>query len=165
FFITDWFAIYLVARGFRLEDSLLAFWVPFLAADLGNFFGGGVSSALIARGWPVGSARKLVIAASAAAMTVLVPAAYARSLVSLTACLAVATFAYAALSTMILNLPADIYPSEAVASVSGLSGTGAGVGTVIATYLTGVVADRYSFRPVLIVASAIPLVAAAAILI
>ena len=33
FFITDWFAIYLVSRGFSLEDSLLAFWVPFLAAD------------------------------------------------------------------------------------------------------------------------------------
>src|SRR3954466_1471137 len=80
FFITDWFAIYLVSRGFRLEDSLLAFWVPFLAADLGNFCGGGYSSALIARGWRVGSARKLVVAVSAVAMTILVPAAYATSL-------------------------------------------------------------------------------------
>jgi MFS transporter, ACS family, aldohexuronate transporter len=165
FFITDWFAIYLVSRGFRLEDSLLAFWVPFLAADVGNFLGGGVSSALIRRGWAVGSARKVVIAVSAAAMTLLVPAAYSTSLAGLTTCLAIATLAYAALSTMILNLPADIYPSHAVASVSGLSGTGAGVGTVIATYLTGVVADRYSFRPVLIVASVVPLIAAAAILI
>ena len=163
FFITDWFAIYLVSRGFRLEDSLLAFWVPFLAADLGNFAGGGCSSALIARGWRVGSARKLVIGASAAGMTLLIPAAYATSLAGLTACLAIATFAYAALSTMILNLPADIYASESVASVSGLSGTGAGAGTVLATYLTGLVADRYSFRPVLIVASTIPIVAAAAI--
>ena len=165
FFITDWFAIYLVAQGFSLENSLLAFWVPFLAADLGNFAGGGVSSALIARGWSVGAARKLVVVGSAAGMTLLVPAAYATSLVSLTVCFAIATFAYAALSTMILNLPADIYPSGAVASVSGLSGTGAGVGTVIATYLIGVVADRYSFRPVLIVASVVPLVAAAAIVI
>jgi ACS family hexuronate transporter-like MFS transporter len=165
FFLTDWFAIYLVSRGFRLEDSLLAFWVPFLAADCGNFFGGGCSSALIKRGWSVGAARKIVIVASAAAMTLLVPAAYATSLVGLTACLAIATFAYAALSTMILNLPADIYPSGSVASVSGLSGTGAGVGTVLATYLTGMVADRYSFRPVLIVASAIPIVAAAAIMV
>jgi MFS transporter, ACS family, hexuronate transporter len=164
FFITDWFAIYLVARGFSLEDSLLAFWVPFLAADLGNFFGGGCSSALIARGWSVGSARKLVVVVSAVAMTVLVPAAYSSSLASLTICMAIATFAYAALSTMILNLPADIYPTGAVASVSGLSGTGAGVGTIVATYLTGIVADRYSFRPVLIVASVVPLVAAAAIL-
>jgi ACS family hexuronate transporter-like MFS transporter len=165
FFITDWFAIYLVSRGFTLEDSLLAFWVPFLAADLGNFFGGGCSSALIARGWRVGSARKLVIVASAVAMAFLIPAAYATTLAGLTTCLAIATFAYAALSTMILNLPADIYPSESVASVSGLSGTGAGVGTVVATYATGIVADRYSFHPVLIAASVIPIVAAAAILI
>lgn len=163
FFITDWFAIYLVSRGFSLEDSLLAFWVPFLAADLGNFAGGGCSSALIARGWPVRSARNLVIAASAAAMTLLIPAAYVTSLAALTTCLAIATFAYAALSTMILNLPADIYPRDSVASVSGLSGTGAGIGTVVATYLTGIVADRYSFRPVLIVASAIPLAAAVAL--
>jgi ACS family hexuronate transporter-like MFS transporter len=164
FFITDWFAIYLVSRGFKLEDSLLAFWVPFLAADLGNFFGGGCSSALIKRGWSVGAARKLVVVVSTAGMTLLIPAAYATSLVGLTSSVAVATFAYAALSTMILNLPADIYPSDSVASVSGLSGTGAGVGTVLATYLTGIVADRYSFRPVLIVASAIPIAAAAAIL-
>ena len=164
FFITDWFAIYLVSRGFKLEESLLAFWVPFLAADLGNFFGGGCSSALITRGWSVGAARKLVIVVSAAGMTLLVPAAYATSLAGLTTCVAIATFAYAALSTMILNLPADIYPSGSVASVSGLSGTGAGVGTVLATYLTGIVADRYSFLPVLLVASAIPIAGAAAIL-
>ncbi len=165
FFLTDWFAIYLVSRGFRLEDSLLAFWVPFLAADCGNFFGGGCSSALIRRGWSVGAARKIVIVISAAAMMFLIPAAYATSLGGLTVCVAIATFAYAALSTMILNLPADIYPSGSVASVSGLSGTGAGVGTVMATYLTGIVADRYSFRPVLIVASAVPILAAAAVLI
>src|SRR5262249_1575486 len=50
FMIADWFAVYLVSRGFRLEETALGFWVPFLAADLGNFFGGGVSSALIRRG-------------------------------------------------------------------------------------------------------------------
>jgi len=164
FFLTDWFAIYLVSRGFRLEDSLLAFWVPFLAADCGNFFGGGCSSALIGRGWSVDAARKIVIVVSAVAMLFLIPAAYATSLAGLTTCVAIATFAYAALSTMILNLPADIYPSGSVASVSGLSGTGAGIGTVLATYVTGIVADRYSFRPVLMVASAVPIVAAVAIL-
>ena len=42
--ITDWFAIYLVAKGWNLEETAVGFWVPFLAADLGNFFGGGVSS-------------------------------------------------------------------------------------------------------------------------
>jgi len=48
--------------------------------------------------------------------------------------------------------------------VSGMSGTGAGIGTIAATYLTGMVADRYSFAPILVVASMVPLVAAAAVL-
>jgi MFS transporter, ACS family, hexuronate transporter len=165
FFITDWFAIFLVSRGFRLEDSLLAFWVPFLAADLGNFAGGGVSSALIARGWRVDSARKLVIVAGALGMLFLVPAIYTTSLRALAGYFAVATFSYAALSTMILNLPADIYPARSVGSVAGLGGTAAGIGTIAATYLTGYVADRYSFEPLLIGASLIPLVAMAALLV
>jgi MFS family permease len=75
-----------------------------------------------------------------------------------------ATFAYAALSTMILNLPADLYPTRSVASVSGLSGTAAGIGTIIATYVTGFVADRYSFEPLLVGGSVIPLVAMVALL-
>jgi ACS family hexuronate transporter-like MFS transporter len=164
FFITDWLAIYLVSRGFRLQDSLLAFWVPFLAADLGNFAGGGLSSALIARGWRVGAARNVVIVGGALGMLLLIPTIYASQLVWIAACLAVATFAYAALSTMILNLPADLYPTRSVATVSGLSGTAAGIGTIIATYVTGFVADRYSFEPLLVGGSVIPLVAMVALL-
>jgi ACS family hexuronate transporter-like MFS transporter len=164
FFITDWFAIFIVSRGFKLEDSLLAFWVPFVAADLGNFAGGGVSSFLITRGWRVGAARKLVIVLGTLGMLFLIPAIYVSSLRALAACFAVATFSYAALSTMILNLPADIYPARSVASVSGMSGTGAGIGTIIATYTTGYVADRYSFEPLLIGASLVPLLAMLALL-
>jgi MFS transporter, ACS family, hexuronate transporter len=163
FFITDWFAIYLVSRGFKLEESLLAFWVPFLAADLGNFFGGGLSSLLIKRGWRVGTARKFVVVFGGIGMTLLIPTIYVTSLGWLTVCFAIATFAYAALSTMILNLPADIYPTRSVASVSGMSGTAAGVGTIVATYVTGVVSDRYSFAPILIGASLIPLIATIAV--
>ncbi|MBP1637147.1 MAG: exuT 1, partial [Acidobacteria bacterium] len=160
FFITDWFAIYLVSRGFRLEDSLVAFWVPFLAADAGNFLGGGISSALIKRGWSVGAARKTVIVVCALGMTLIAAAVVVSSLFWLTAFFAISTLCYAALSTMILNLPADLYPTKSVASVSGMGGTGAGIGTIAATYLTGVVADHYSFAPILVVASLVPLVAA-----
>src|SRR4029079_18767531 len=120
FFITDWFAIYLASRGFPLEDSLLAFWVPFRAADRGNYAGGGLSSVLIKRGWRVGLARKAVIVAGTVGMLFLIPAIYTTSLQALAACFAVATFSYAAVSTMILNLPADIYPARSVGTVAGL---------------------------------------------
>ena len=117
--------------------------MPFLAADLGNFAGGGVSSWLIARGWRVGRARKAVSIVGALGMTLLAPTVIVQSFSLMVACFAIATFAYAALSTMILNLPADIYPTGSVATVSGLSGTGAGIGTIAATYLTG--ASRTGF--------------------
>jgi len=164
FFITDWFAVYLVAKGFKLEESLMGFWVPFLAADLGNFFGGGLSSHLIARGWRVGTARKAIAVIGTAGMMCLVPTVWTDSFVMIVSCFAVATFTYAAFSTVILNLPADLFPSASVASVSGMGGTGAGLGTIGAFYLTGWVADRYSFEPILLGASLLPLVALAAVL-
>ena len=164
FFITDWFAIYLVSRGFSVEEGLLAFWVPFLAADAGNFFGGGVSSWLIARGWSVGAARKAIGVMGAIGMTLLVPTIFVDTLPAIIACFAVSTFAYAAFSTVILNLPADLFAPPSVASVSGMGGTGAGLGTIGAIYLTGWVSDHYSFAPILVGASVLPLVALAAML-
>ena len=164
FFITDWFAIYLVSRGFKLEESLAGFWVPFLAADFGNFFGGGVSSLLISRGWTVGAARKAIAVFGGIGMMFLIPTVFTNSFLILIACFAFATFAYAAFSTVILNLPADIYPTRSVASVSGMSGTAAGIGTIIATYITGWVSDRYSFEPILIGASLVPVIATVAVL-
>ncbi|BCS32009.1 hypothetical protein TBR22_A12130 [Luteitalea sp. TBR-22] len=164
FFITDWFAIYLVSRGFSMEEGLLAFWVPFLAADAGNFFGGGVSSRLIARGWSVGAARKAIGVFGGLGMTLLVPTIWVDSLPAIIACFAVSTFAYAAFSTVILNLPADLFAPASVASVSGLGGTGAGLGTITAIAITGWVSDRHSFAPILVGASILPLVAVAAML-
>src|SRR6266851_3731549 len=158
FFITDWFAIYLVAKGINPEQGLLAFWIPFVAADLGNFFGGGMSSWLIGRGWPVLRARKAVVVFGGLGMTLLIPTVFTSNLFALAGLFAVSTFAYASFSTMALVLPSDLYRSESVATVSGMSGTGAGLGTIISTYLIGYVSDRYSFEPILITASLVPLV-------
>jgi ACS family hexuronate transporter-like MFS transporter len=164
FMITDWFAVFLVTRGFRLEDTLAGFWVPFIAADLGNFFGGGVSSALIARGWPVGRARKLLLVAGSVGVLALAPAAYLQSFPAIITCFALATFSYAVASTMALALPADLYRPRDVATVSGLCGSGAGLGTIVSTFFIGIVADRVSFGPILVTASIVPLGAALLVL-
>ncbi len=164
FFVTDWFPIFLVARGFKLEESLAGFWVPFIAADLGNFFGGGFSSFLIRRGWSVGAARKVIAVIGGLGMTLLVAALFVHSFVALIACFAVSTFTYAAFSTVLLNLPTDLFPSHSVATVSGMGGTGAGIGTIAATLATGYVSDRYSFEPILLGAGTIALIAMAAVL-
>lgn len=164
FFITDWFAVFLVAKGFRIEHTLAGFWIPFLAADFGNFFGGGLSSWLIRRGWNVVAARKFIIVTCGLGMTGLIPAIYCSTLFPIVGLFAVSTFCYAAWSTMALSLPADLYPSCSVATVSGMSGTGAGIGTILSTFLIGWTADKYSFEPVLITASVIPLIATGLVL-
>jgi MFS transporter, ACS family, hexuronate transporter len=163
FFVTDWFAIFLVSKGFKIENTLIGFWVPFLAADLGNFAGGGVSSYLIKRGWSAVSARKAVILVCGIGMAALIPAVYASNLAAIVGLFALSTFSYAAWSTMALTLPADLFPSRAVATVSGMSGTAAGLVTIVSTYLIGQVTDRVSFEPVIIAASIVPLVATAAV--
>jgi ACS family hexuronate transporter-like MFS transporter len=73
--------------------------------------------------------------------------------------IAYATFAYAACATIFLALPADVFDSRAVASVSGLSGTGAGIATLLSTYLIGRISDRFSFQPIILAASVVPLIA------
>src|SRR5260370_12851380 len=75
-----------------------------------------------------------------------------------------ATFSYASFSTIANVLPTDLYTSDSVASVSGLSGTGAGIGTIIAFKLIGHFSDErqaaaaHSFDPIVIVAGIIPFI-------
>ncbi len=73
FFVVDWFPIYLVAKGIPLTSGLIAVWIPFIAADLGNFFGGGVSGYLIKRGWSLGVARKALVVFGGIGVLLLIP--------------------------------------------------------------------------------------------
>ena len=159
FLVAEWFALYLLSKGFRLEQSVLGFWAPFLGADLGNFAGGALSSFWIAGGMPVGRARRRVVLLFGPSILLLIPALFSSSYLLLILAFAYATFAYAACATILLSAPADVFDTRAVASVSGLSGTTAGLVTLVSTYLTGVIADRVSFQPVIIAASLAPCVA------
>ncbi len=159
FFVQEWFGLFLSSKGFSLEQSLLGFWAPFLAADIGNFFGGGLSSYLIRRGWPVGRARRTVLLIFGPSMLLLAGAAFTSNYALLLGLFAYATFAYACCSTMFLSLPADVFHTRVVGSVSGLGGTAAGIGTLIATRLIGKITDSSSFQPVVIAASIVPCLA------
>lgn len=161
YFIADWFFIYLKQdKHIDPQRGALAAWIPFLAADLGNFAGGGISSWLVRRGWPVVKAREIVIVIGGFGVALLIPSIFTANLFAISALFAVATFSYAAYSTMALVLPSDLFPRNVVATISGLSGTGAGLCTIVATFLIGRVADRYSFAPVLVAASLIPIAGA-----
>jgi len=165
FFIADWFMLFLVQeKHFDPKNTLVAIWIPFVACDLGNFSGGGFSSWLIKRGWSVGKARKALVVFGAIGMTMLIPAIYASNLFVIAGLFAMATFCYANFCTMALVLPSDLFKSNSVASVSGVSGAAAGLVTIVATALIGDITTRYSFKPILIAGGLIPLIGAILVL-
>jgi MFS transporter, ACS family, hexuronate transporter len=164
FFIADWFPIYLVAKGIALKSGLIAVWIPFIAADLGNFFAGWLSYFLIKRGWPVGRARKAVVIFGGTGVTLLIPTIFTVNLYVLTLLFALSTFAYASFTTIANVLPSDLYKSESVATISGMSGTGAALSTIIVFELAGHLSDAriatgtHLFDPLMVIAGLIPFV-------
>jgi ACS family hexuronate transporter-like MFS transporter len=94
----------------------------------------------------------------------LIPTIFTGNLYMITLLFALATFSYASFSTIANVLPADLFASGSVASVSGLSGTGAGIGTIVAFELIGHFSDArqasamHSFDPIVIAAGLIPFV-------
>lgn len=164
FFIAEWFPIYLVAKGIDLKAGLIAVWIPFLAADVGCFFAGALSGYLVRRGWPLGAARKVPIIYGGLGMTLLIPTIFTTNLYAIASLFAIVTFTYAGFTTMANVLPSDLFSSGSVASVSGLSGTGAGIGTIIAFKLIGHFTDlrkatgTHAFDPIVILAGLVPFV-------
>ncbi len=164
FFIAEWFPIYLVAKGIELRSGLIAVWIPFIAADVGSFFAGAVSGYLINRGWSLGAARKAPIVYGGIGMTLLIPTIFTTNLYVIAFLFALVTFTYAGFTTMANVLPSDLFGSESVGSVSGVGGTGAGIGTIIAFKLIGYFSDArqatgtHSFDPIVIVAGLVPLI-------
>lgn len=164
FFVADWFPLYLVSKGISLQSGLVAVWIPFLAADLGNFAGGALSGLFVRRGWSVLWARKAVMVLGGTGVLLLIPTVFTAKVWLLAMLFAGATFAYGCFTTIANVLPTDLFEQAAVATVSGLSGTGASIGTIAAYLAIGMLSDArraaatHAFDPILIAAGLTPFI-------
>jgi ACS family hexuronate transporter-like MFS transporter len=164
-FYVFWLPQYLSdARGFSLKRIALFAWMPFVAADLGNFTGGLISGYCIRRGVPVVKARMWVCAISCLPILAGIPAASVHGAYSALAMICFALWGYASWSTMGLTLPSDLFPQDVVATVTGLSGLAAGFVGAIFTFAVGILVDRFSYGPAFLVAGLLPLVATACLI-
>jgi len=147
----SWLPKYLAdARGFSLTKIGLFAWVPYVAADAGSLSGGWLSGYLIKRGWSVDRARKLVIAFAALLMPAGIFAAFAQNAMVALALIGVVLFGFQVWINNVQTLPSDFFPDKAVASVAGLGGVGAGIGSMIFVLGTGWIVDHFSYVPVLV---------------
>lgn len=159
-FYVFWLPQYLSdTRGFSLKQIAAFAWIPFVAADAGNFAGGLISGRLVKRGMPVLLARKSVCVVSCIPMLAGIPAVLTAHPFYCLSLICVALFGYASWSTMGLTFPSDLFPPEVVASVTGLSGFAAGLAGTGFTLLVGILVDRFSYFPAFLLAATAPILA------
>jgi MFS transporter, ACS family, hexuronate transporter len=165
-FYVFWLPQYLSdTRGFSLKQIAAFAWIPFVAADLGNFAGGLGSGALIKRGMPVLRARKWICVVSCIPMLAGIPAVLTGNPFYSLGFICLVLFGYASWSTMGLTFPSDLFPSEVVASVTGLSGLAAGLAGTLFTLLVGTLVDHFSYFPAFVVAATAPLLATVSVVV
>ena len=164
YFYLFWLPKYLYdARGFDIKAVGTFAWIPPAAAGVGCLAGGWLSSWLLQRRLPLDRARKIALGASAAVMPLIlfvpsVPVAWAIALFSL------AYFGQQSWSTLVMILPTDIFPRQAVGAVAGLVGFGGAMGGVVFGQLVGYLLDNgFGYGLVFALAGSFHLVAFAVI--
>jgi ACS family hexuronate transporter-like MFS transporter len=163
-FYVFWLPQYLSdARGFSLKQIALTAWVPFVAADIGNFTGGWISGYCIRRGLSVVRARTWVCVVSCIPILAGIPVARVHNPYLALGLICIALWGYASWSTMGLTLPSDLFPQDVVATVTGMSGLAAGLVSAVFTVLVGVLVDRFSYGPAFVAAGLLPVLATASL--
>lgn len=127
-------------------------WIPYAAAGVGSFIGGWFSSYLVRRHWSIDASRKLALGLSAACM----PASLliTQSPLGLAICFfSMAMFGHQFWSTTAQTLSADMFPSELVGSVAGLSNAAGAFGSMLFNLLVGILLGwQHSYAIVFVIA-------------
>jgi len=166
YFYMFWIPQYLSKeRHMSVAQIGSSFWIPFLVLGVSQVLGGRVSDVLVKRGWDPVRARQVVLGAAA----FLTPASWLAALTSQAewaiALMCVLMFAHGFWITNFLGLLGDVFPRDAIGTITGLTGTAGGIGGMLSSLAIGAAVDRFSFTPVFAVSGVLYPLAFAAILI
>jgi MFS transporter, ACS family, hexuronate transporter len=142
YFYLFWLPKYLYdARGFDIKAVGAIGWIPYAASGVGCLLGGGFSSYPVQHRSSLNASRKVALGVSTAVMpSVLlvphVPVSWAIAIFSL------AYLGQQSWSTLVMVLPADLFPPSVVGSVAGLVGFGGAIGGIAFGQLAGYLLDH-----------------------
>jgi ACS family hexuronate transporter-like MFS transporter len=142
YFYLFWLPKYLYdARGFDVKAVGAFAWMPSAAAGIGCLLGGSFSSYLVTRQFSLGTARKTALGLSAALMpfVILIPHVEVSWAIAL---FCLAYFGQQSWSTLVMVLPADLFPQEVVGSIAGLVGFGGAMGGIAFGEIAGYLLDH-----------------------
>ena len=153
YFYIFWLPKYLSdARHLDIHQIGYYAWVPYAFAGVGSSVGGWLSSYLIRKNCSIDKSRKIALGISAALMPVSLLIAASPLSLALTL-FSTAMLGHQFWSTIIQTLAADMYPSRAVGSISGLMGAVGCLGGVLFNGLiAAILAHFHSYAPVFLIA-------------
>lgn len=159
YFLGFWIPLYFEKeRGLSLNQIGAFLWIPYVAFTLGHFSSGAIPRLLIASGWSVNRARKTTMLAVSCAMLVCwLGITQAQSAAAAVTLMAAIMFGHAAWGN--ITLPAEVFPKNAIGTVSGLGGALGGLAGAITQQLVGRVVDHVSFAPIFIAGAGLYLLA------
>ena len=132
-----WMPKYLIdMRAFTNVQIGSMAWIPYAASGVGSLVGGWCSSRLLLAGYSLNFSRKVVLGACAAVMPCMCLVAHVPVRVEI-ALFSIAFFAHLSFSTLVITLPADLFPHGIVGSVAGLVGFGGSMGGMLFNKFAG----------------------------
>jgi ACS family hexuronate transporter-like MFS transporter len=160
YFYLFWLPKYLYdARGFDIKGVSSVAWIPYAASGLGCLGGGWLSTHLVKRWDSLNLSRKSALGISAALMPFVVLVTHV-SVAWAIAIFSLAYFGQQSWSTLVMVLPADLFPRDIVGSVAGLVGFGGAMGGVVFGLCAGWALDHgYGYGFVLGIASSLHVIA------
>lgn len=156
-FLTDpvwWFYLYWLppylydVRKFDLKQIGWALPVVYLMADFGSVGGGWLSGYLMRKGWESARARRAAMAICAGAMPIAALSVLAPGPVLTIALVSLATAAHQGWSANLYTTTSDVFPKQAVASVTGIGGCAGGIGGFFfSAIIPGFVVTNFGYTP------------------
>jgi ACS family hexuronate transporter-like MFS transporter len=149
YFYLFWLPKYLYdVRNFDTKQVGYFAWIPYAAAGIGSLCGGWFSSLLIRQGRSLDLSRKVALGLSAAVMPLIFFVTQAPVQIAIVL-FSIAFAGQQSWSTLVMILPADIFPQRAVGSVAGLVGFGGAMGGVVFGLVVGYLLDHgFGYGPV-----------------
>ena len=149
-FVTDpiwWFFLYWLPKylseqhGLNIQGLGIPLIIIYTASSIGGISGGWLSSQFIKIGKSIDFARKTTILIVALMVTPMFLLSYYPSLPLAILLISLATAAHQGWASNIFTVVSDIYPKNAIGSVTGLAGFAGAVGGIIFSPLVGFILD------------------------
>jgi len=143
----------MLSQKLQLSSFGFTFFIIYSVSDAGSIFFGWLAMRFIKMGFSENRARKTTLLICALCVTPIYFASVTHSLYVAIALIALAAAAHQGWSANMYALPANLFPSQYVASVTGFGGMIGTLSGILLAASTGFIVAKFGYQPMFIIAS------------